>query len=439
MPATRLRNALSLWTTRTVLRAHSLFGDPLAQVISPSSAVPLVDAYRRVRLAGPMARSRLGAWATARYSVVSQLLRDPRFGVVAFAGDSRGFVPQPRVGGDALVHPINDSFLSLDPPRHTRLRRLVAPWFTPRALRARTDRIEGVVRRRLDALDTSQPVDLMADFATSVPVEVICDLLGVPRPEHERFVAWGQVLATALDGLFELRELDRLHATMVEMEAFFRELTDFRRRNPGDDVVSELVRSSGEDDQVTAHDLLATSELLLVAGFETTVNLIGNGVLALLTHREARERLVADPGLAENAVEEVLRHDSPVQFTARVAKEDLVFHGARLRRGEPVLVLLSGANRDPSVFPDPDRFDVDRANARDHLSFSGGVHYCLGAGLARLEGAVAVRELFTRFPRLELAGRPRPRATKLIHGVRDLPVRCHEPAGAVAPPSAAPA
>ncbi|MCP2257871.1 Cytochrome P450 [Streptoalloteichus tenebrarius] len=434
MPGARLRATLSLLTTRTVLRAHSLLGDPLARVISPDGG-PLLDAYRRVRLGGPLVRSRLGAWATARHSVASQILRDPRFGVVPFAGDSRALLPQPKVGGGTLVHPINDSFLSLDPPRHTRLRRLVAPWFTPRALRARTDRVEAIVRRRLDELDTARPVDLMADFATAVPVEVICDLLGVPTPEHARFATWGEVLAGTLDGLFTVREMDRLHATMVEMDAFFRELMDFRRRHPGEDVVSEVVRSTGPDDDVTTEDLLATTELLLVAGFETTVNLIGNGVLALLSHPDALRRFLADPGLAENLVEEVLRHDSPVQFTGRIVREDMVFEGARLRRDEPVLVLLSGANRDPAVFDDPERFDIARANAREHLSFSGGVHYCLGAGLARLEGAVALRELFQRFPRLELAGEPLPRPTRLIHGVRTLPVRCHAPADVLTPPS----
>ncbi|GGM56412.1 cytochrome P450 [Longimycelium tulufanense] len=422
--STGFRMALSLFTARGAIWTYARLGDPVARVLQPGTD-PLPRWYDAVRQAGPVVRSRLGLWASASYPVVSEVVRDNRFGVVPLPEDPwTRLRPREALSTDSSIHPINDSFLSKDPPDHTRLRRLAAPWFTPRALRERVGRVEQVVERDLDRLDTSRPIDLITEFAVRVPIQVICDLLGIAEPQHERFARWGQVLGRTLDGVRTVRELRWLQQTVAEMGTFFDELLAHKRQHPGDDVMSDLLAARVDGAPVGPADLVATTQLLLVAGFETTVNLIGNGVLTLLSHPREKQRFLANPDLADNVVEEVLRYESPVQFTMRVAKEDVTLAGTLLRRHTPVLLLLSGANRDPAVFADRNRFDIGRENARDHLSFSGGIHYCLGAGLARIEGAVALRALFQRFPALELAGAPRPRSSRLIHGVGSLPVRC---------------
>jgi cytochrome P450 len=226
-------------------------------------------------------------------------------------------------------------------------------------------------------------------------------------------------LVTALDGVRDMREMRTLQKALREFEAFLDDLIAHRRRHPGgDDVVSVL--AAHED--LTREDLIATTELLLVAGFETTVNLIGNSVLEVLGHPEVRERLLADPGHADAIVEETLRHDPPVQYTVRVPFKTTEVAGTLLRRGTPIMLILAAANRDPAVFADPHRFDPGRADVREHLAFSSGIHYCLGAGLARMEGAAALRGLFRRFPDLKAAGRVRRRRSRVIRGAARLPV-----------------
>ncbi|HEY4024562.1 MAG TPA: cytochrome P450 [Pseudonocardiaceae bacterium] len=409
---------------RSILRGYALLGDPSAAVLARSPHTEPYRIYERVRSRGEISRSRLGMYATASHSVVNSVLRDQRFGVRTTNDGTRESF-QSGVGHGEAVHPIQDSFLSLDPPTHTRLRKMVAPWFSPKALRARTERIEQVVDGFLDELGDRDEFDLIDDFAVRVPVQVICDLLGVPGEEYPKFIPWGAILGASLDDVRTVAEYTRLRDALTEMADYFTKLIDQRRAEPGDDLISELVAAGDTDPAVLHADLLASTELLLVAGFETTVNLIGNGVLALLRNPEALAWFVANPDRADDVVEEVLRHDPPVQFTMRLAHEPLTVAGAELKADEPILLLLAGANRDPSVFTEPERFDPTRANNRDHLGFSAGVHYCLGAGLARIEAAVALRALFTRYPNLTLAGRPRRRHSRNINGVLHLPVRGH--------------
>ena len=416
----RLR--IGLLAFRSILRGHALLGDPSAAVLARRPKTVPYPLYERVRARGEISRSRLRMYSSASHSVVNSILRDQRFGVRS-ANDIPRQSFQSGLGSRRAVHPIEDSFLSLDPPTHTRLRKMVAPWFSPKALRARSERIETVVNGFLDELGDRDEFDLIDDFAVRVPVQVICDLLGVPGEEYPKFLPWGAILGASLDDVRTVGEYNRLNGAIEEMAEYFTTLIERRRIEPGDDLISELVAAGDTDTDVLHADLLASTELLLVAGFETTVNLIGNAVLALLRDPDVLAWFVANPDRAEDLVEEVLRHDPPVQFTMRLVHEPVTVAGVDFATDDAILLLLAGANRDPSVFAEPDRFDPTRPNNRDHLAFSAGVHYCLGAGLARIEAATALRALITRYPALTLAGRPRRRHSRNINGMLHLPVR----------------
>jgi cytochrome P450 len=284
-----------------------------------------------------------------------------------------------------------------------------------------------MIRRTADALldelsRAGGSVDLVDRYAAQLPVLVIAELLGVPTDRRADFLRWGAAAAATLDAGLPLRRYLTAERGLRGMHAFLREHVDRLRRDPGDDLVSRLVGLPGEE-ALTERELHATVMLLLGAGFETTVNLLGNAVVALDADRAQWDALRAGPAGWADAVEETLRFDSPVQLTGRIARADVEVAGQSLPAGSRVTVLLGAANRDPDVFPDPARFDVTRGNARDHLAFSGGVHYCLGAGLARLEAAVALRALTERFPGLRVAGRPVRRDLRTLRGFEVLPVR----------------
>ncbi len=412
-----VKNATLLFLGRTIVRAQALFGDPAAKLFGMSPARDPYPAYEYVRERGPVVKSRMGLYLTASHELCNELLRDPTFGTIP-AGDLSPVDSAAHIAGRRLVNPVEESFLVRNPPDHTRLRRLVSPWFTPRGLRDQVTTVERVVDEYLDEVAGRPTFDLVGDFAARVPIQVIADLLGVPDADHTAFARWGSALVNALDGVRDLKEMRALHNGLREFEAFLDDLIAQRRADPGDDVVSALARN----EDLSREDLIATTELLLVAGFETTVNLIGNSVLAVLGHPEVRERLVADPGYAEAVVEETLRLDPPVQYTVRVPFKTRKIGGTWIPKGTPIMLLLAAANRDPAVFAEPHAFHPGRADGREHLAFSAGIHYCLGANLARMEGAAALRGLFRRFPELRAAGRVRRRPSRVIRGAARFPV-----------------
>ncbi|NUT46328.1 MAG: cytochrome P450 [Saccharothrix sp.] len=417
MPST-VKNATLLFLGRTVVRAQALLGDPAARLLGLDPTSDPYPVYESVRRQGTVVRTRMGLYLTASHELCAQVLRDPGFGPLP-AGALSPVDASVGADGRRLVNPVEDSFLVRHPPNHTRLRRLVAPWFTPRGLRAQAATVERVVDEYLDEVADRRTFDLVGDFAVRVPIQVVAGLLGVPGADHATFARWGSSLVKALDGVRTLRDLEALRVTLREFEAFLDDLIAHRRRHPGgDDIVSALVAH----DDLSREDLIATTELLLVAGFETTVNLIGNSVLAVLADPGVRARLVADPGYADAVVEETLRHDPPVQYTVRVPFKGTKVGDTWLPKGTPIMLMLAAANRDPAVFADPHRFDPDRADGREHLAFSSGIHFCLGAGLARMEGAAALRGLFRRFPDLRAAGRVRRRPSRVIRGPERLPV-----------------
>ena len=365
--------------------------------------------YDRMRRDGTLLPTRRGNWVTTSHRVCDAVLRDRRFGVRP-AGSSADDLP-----------PDNLSFLDMNPPDHTRLRRFAQPAFSPKQIAGYGPRIEATVGRLLDQVVAARQFDLMSALASPLPIAVITDLLGVPDSDADEFARHGAVIASALDGIRSLSHAARLHAASQGLAALFDNLFALRRREPADDVVSRVVAADG--DQVKPAEMVPICNLLLIAGFETTVNLIGNAVNALLDHREHWEALCAEPdALAAKAVEETLRFDPPVQRTYRVALERLELEGKQVRKGQYVVTLIGAANRDPEVYPGPDRFDIHRVPTTEHLAFSSGIHYCIGQPLARLEATIALRLLAERMPGLRRAGRPRRRNSNTIRGPIHLPV-----------------
>ena len=384
-------------------------GDALALLsLRPGRADPY-GIYERLRARGPLTPTRLGNWVTTSHGICDAVLRDRRFGVAT--GDA-------PAGDDEF----NLSFLEMNPPDHTRLRRLATPAFSPKAVATYSDRIERVAGELLDRAVCAGEFDLVAAFASPLPIAVITELLGIPDSASAGFARYGAVIGSALDGIQSLRHAAQLKAANAEVNELFEDLFKLRRREPRDDIVSHLVAAEG--DQVKPSEMLPMCGLLLVAGFETTVNLIGNGVLALLSHPEQWRTLCDDPAaMAPKAVEETLRYDSPVQWTSRVALEPIELAGHRIRKGQFVLTLLGAANRDPEVYDRPGEFDITREHPAPHLAFSSGIHYCLGQPLARLEAAIALRVLAERMPNLRQAGRVKRRNATTIRGPLRLPVR----------------
>jgi cytochrome P450 len=404
-----------LVVVRSSVAWHGHLGrDPFARLQLAEGRRDPYALYDEVRARGEVVRSPLIGFQTASHRICREVLRDRRFGVQA-----DGFLNR----GDGQM-----SLLELDPPDHTRLRRLAAPAFTPHALAGSRSRIEAVVDRLLDALPAEGPFDLVAGLASPLPIAVITDLLGVPAANSAAFARYGATMGSALAGPQSLAHVARLIDANRQLNRVMGQVFEHRRRDPGDDLVSRLLASEG--DQLAPDELGPLCTLLLVAGFETTVNLIGNTVLALLDRPDQWQAVVDDPSLAAAAVEETLRWDAPVQRTLRSPTTDLELAGVLVPRGSAVILLLAGANRDPEAFDEPDRFDLQRTGGAEHLAFSAGIHYCLGAPLARLEATVAVERLVQRFPALQRAGRLRRRNGTVIRGPAELVVG--QPAAALA-------
>jgi cytochrome P450 len=372
--------------------------------------------YRAMRERDPVHwNGVMRAWFLTRHADVSDLLRDDRFS--ADRTLSERYVPPPpdrmRPGRSMLV---------VDPPDHTRLRNLVNKAFTPRMVEQLRPRIESISAGLLDRLDCgSEVVDLVAELAYPLPVIVIAELLGVPARDREQFQAWSAVLVRGLDPFVDAATQDAVLNARDALIEYLRGIVAERRREPADDLITGLIAAEDAGDALSEGELVAMCNLLLVAGHETTVNLLGSGTVALLRHPDQLDRLRRDPALARTAVEELLRHTSPVQWTGRVALADLELGGRRISRHQSVVGILGAANRDPAVFADPDGLDLGR-DPNPHLAFGRGIHFCLGAPLARLEARIALPMLLERFPNLRLAGDPEPRPTWNLRGLARLPV-----------------
>ena len=376
--------------------------------------------YAALRARAPVHRSRLfKAWVFTRHADVNAILRD----YLRFGNDPRkGTLSSRQL---AMLPPPNEyTMLLLDPPDHTRLRALVRKAFTPKAVNALESRIRSIMRVLLDEIDDPGAFDLMQAVAWPLPVMVIAEMLGIPADDRAQFRIWSAQRARLLEPTISRRERRAGGAASRAFDAYFRPIIEERRAEPRDDIVSALVRAQDEGTQLSERETLNMLRLLLVAGNETTANLIGNGVLALLRHPEQLQRLREDPSLIPRAVEELLRFDAPAQADFRRVLADCEVSGYPLRKRDNVLLLLGAANRDPEVFEHPDQLDVGRDQG-SHLSFGSGIHHCLGAPLARLEGRIVLEMLLDRFKSMSLLGdRPQFRRGLLLRGLRSLPVHC---------------
>jgi hypothetical protein len=348
----------------------------------------------RLRALDPVNETPIG-WRLTRYDDIWRMLHQAPAGVRTTAGD----LPGPSIN---IVSGPGQFILQQDPPDHTRLRRLMSRAFTPRAVENLRPQARAIVARQLDAVAARGEMDVIADLALPVPSTVICEMMGVPLADRERFTVWtGQATYSLAAGLAPPDVIDRAIAAATELREYFITLIAARRRNLTDDILSELIRAEEAGDRLSSDELIAQSIGLLIAGFETTIGLIGNGVRALIQYPGELAKLQARPELIDSAVEECLRFDGPIVLTVRVTHEDVEMGGKTIPKDSRVFAMIAAANRDPEQFPDPDRFDIERT-PNEHLAFGGGAHFCLGAHLARLEAQVAIGGLVERFRDLRL-------------------------------------
>jgi cytochrome P450 len=408
--------------TRASLTAQARRGKPFARLlVGPQRGGEPYPLIEQIRAGGRLTRSP-SVSVTADHELCRAILRDDRFGVTMPANMR---MPKPMRWlidrtDPQLPNPVEaPSMLAVDPPDHSRYRRAVVSAFTPRAIAQLRARVIDVANELLDLLESAPHPDLIRNFAAPLPADIIAEILGIPEDLRSRFLARSDSGAALLDIGVSWKTFQRAMQALRESDEDFGEHIDRLRSQPGDDIFSRIIR----DGDLNRRELGATAVLVVGAGFETTANLIGNAIVLLLQHRDQLAMLLEDHDLWAGAVEEVLRLESPVQMTSRTATRDVELDGQHLAAGESVVLLLGGANRDPAVFDDPDRFDITRTNAKDHLSFSSGVHGCLGANLARMEATLALQALFERFPALQLDGPPKPRPLANLHGFRHLPVK----------------
>ena len=406
-------------------------GDPQARLLTdPALRADPMAFYDELRAQGPLVRARV-SYLTVDHAVAHELLRSDDFRVISMGASLPGPLRRlERRTRTDLLHPLlPPSLLAVEPPEHTRYRKTVSSVFTSRRVDALQDRVEDTADALLNSLaQESGVVDIVERYCSQLPVTIISDILGVPDADRPKILEFGELAAPSLDFGLSWADYRRVQRGLEGFNHWLIAHLQRLRDNPGEDLMSQLIEASEDGVRLNDVELRAIAGLVLAAGFETTVNLLGNGITLLLNHPDQLAALVAEPDLWPNAVEEILRFDSPVQLTARVARTDTTVAGTEVRAGEMVVIYLAAANRDPQLFDDPHRFDVRRPNAGRHLAFSGGRHFCLGAALARAEGEAGLRRFFTHYPDVQPAGTGSRRPTRVLRGWASLPVRLGSPA-----------
>jgi cytochrome P450 len=386
--------------------------------VNPLDPTFRADPYpglRRLREHDPVNETPMGVFRLTRYDDVVRMLKEVPSGVRFADGNTLSSTTLPGGPGQFI--------LQQDPPDHTRIRKLMNQAFRPRAIEALRARVEVLVDELLDRVAARGEMDIIADLALPVPSTVICEMMGVPVADRERFTEWTSAATHLLAAALAPPEVvERGLAAASELGSYFTALIAERRSHLTDDILSDLIRAEEAGDRLSPTELLSQSIGLLIAGFETTIGLIGNGVLALLRHRDQLDRLRANPQLIAGAVEECLRYDGPIILTVRITREDTRIGDKIIPSNRPVMCILAAANRDPAHFHDPERFDITRPD-NDHLAFGGGVHFCLGAHLARLEAQAAIGGLVRRFRGLELQSDQLEWGRSLFRVLGRLPVR----------------
>jgi cytochrome P450 len=427
-----VRHGLVRQTVQRQVRAGDL-GSRL--MIDPAIREDPFPYYDELRAQNRILTSGL-ALMSAHHDVCLDVLRSPDFGQMRLDLLPGILQVGMKLGGRAVLGPIEPpSMLVSNPPEHTRYRKLVTRAFSARAIAALRPRVEEIAEELLDEIASAPggpTVDLVTRYASLLPATVIAEMLGAPVAMRRQFLDWGAGASLSLDIGLSYHDFRRSERDITALHRWMLGHFDEIRRAPQDNILSALVTAHDQGDQLSLDELSSIAMLLLAAGFETTVNLLGNGAVLLMRHPGQLEFLRAQPQGWVGAVNEILRYDSPVQRTGRVALRDTKIAGRPVRADSMIILLLGGANRDPAVFPDPHRFDVQRPEADQNVAFSSGIHYCIGAALARLEGEVGLQALFRRFPDLALAGPPRRRPTRVLRGFDSIPVRLQLP-GSLAP------
>lgn len=435
MPATRarlesvtkpaVRWGLGHLLPRTVMSVAARRGDLQGRLIFTSRGGDPFALFEEIRAHGPLCKSRF-AYLTTSLPIVREVLTSGDFRTGYDPLSARGALGRAFVwaADDTLLGPLEPpSLLVTEPPEHTRYRKLVSRVFSARAVERLRTRTEEIATELLDGLAGAGTVDLVERYCALLPVTVIAEILGVPLTERDRVLAFGEAAAPSLDLGLSWRQFRRVESALADFERWLSTHLERLRREPGDDLLSQLVAAREDGVGLDDRELKATAGLVLAAGFETTVNLLGNGVALLHDHPRQLAKLREQSELWPNAVDEVLRFDPPVLLTGRSALRSTEVGGTAIPAGALVTTLLAAANRDPGVFDRPGEFDVARANAKDHVSFSAGRHFCLGAALARMEGEVGLRMLFDRYPDLALMPGAYRRSTRILRGYQTLPVR----------------
>ena len=395
----------------------------LVQLLDPSNRANPYPAYSHIRERGPLQLPDMTLNVFSTFRDCDEVLRHP-----SSASDRlKSTAAQRQIAEGADIRPFGPpGFLFLDPPDHTRLRKLVSKAFAPKVVKALEPDIAALVDSLLDDVAAAGRFEAVNDLAHPLPVAVICRLLGVPIEDEPQFSRASALLAAALDPVSSFtgqvrQDVDEMFQAGLWLRGYLRDLIARRRRDPGEDLMSALITVEESGDQLTEEEIVATCNLLLIAGHETTVNLIANAILAMLRRPAQWSALVAEPQRVSAVVEETLRYDPPVQLVGRIAGQDMTIGGADVPKGDVMMLLLAAAHRDPAAFDRPDEFDPDRDTIR-HLGFGKGPHFCLGAPLARVEAAVALTKVTERFPQARLAGEPQYKPNLTLRGMASLDV-----------------
>ena len=420
-----VKTAISMFGLRALTQFMSLIGDPIGR-LETAKDLPKFSASLRER---KVHRSRIGVLITADYEICAEVLKSPNWRTYL---EPRNFLEksfiEPTASNEIEIDLFLDSILGKDGTEHERIKKLVLPAFTHRVMQSWKETADKIAKKLVQELPKDGQVELVSSLANPLPLEMICEILGVPFDDRKLFNGWGNTLAEiGLDGPRTLGQVKELEKASKELTDYMAELLAFRRKHPENDLLTSLANSETDGSTLTDKEIVATASFLLLAGFETTVNLLGAGTRVLIENKDQLKLVSENHQLIPNLVEETLRFVSPVQYTFRTSDTDFQMKdGTKVKKGQSIVLMLVGANRDPSIFSDPNSFLVERENARRNLSFGYGAHHCLGAALARLEAEAVWEHLLNRFPDVEkwkINGEFKIKRGRVIRGLDSLPLQ----------------
>ena len=420
-----VKTAISMFGLRALTQFMSLIGDPIGR-LETAKDLPKFSASLRER---KVHRSRIGVLITADYEICAEVLKSPNWRTYL---EPRNFLEKSFIETSAAneieIDLFLDSILGKDGAEHERIKKLVLPAFTHRVMQSWKETADKIAKKLVQELPKDGQLELVSSLANPLPLEMICEILGVPFDDRKLFNGWGNTLAEiGLDGPRTLGQVKELKKASKELTDYMAELLAFRRKHPENDLLTSLANSETDGSTLTDKEIVATASFLLLAGFETTVNLLGAGTRVLIENKDQLKLVSDNHQLIPNLVEETLRFVSPVQYTFRTSDTDFQMKdGTKVKKGQSIVLMLVGANRDPSIFSDPNSFLVERENARRNLSFGYGAHHCLGAALARLEAEAVWEHLFNRFPDVEkwkINGEFKIKRGRVIRGLDSLPLQ----------------